>query len=245
MDDKRHTYSEYNTLNNAALYAAGADIATVTHGVAALPIAHHILTHEHPSLLELSMHASASALDLVDGRTKNKAVRLASKVLFGVERDLRDPENRPSNLEKEALASYGIVDRPAWDERVDKGYFYAIAGALLARAVKNGHHATAGALGINLAVITMRDTVKTIERKEASKHDISVHATSTGKEKTKLQSVGVGILCSPLGRLASGRALGVGVLTYSTGLGIQDLRSYRRFVRHEKARKGKQIGLIV
>lgn len=245
MKSDKFTYSDYNVLNTAALYAAAADTATIAHGAAAIPVAHHILTHEQPNWAECAMHTAASTLDLVDGKAKNTAVRLASKVLFGIERNLRDPENRPTKEEYARLAINGIVDRPSWDERVDKGYFYTVTSALMARAVKSGHMYTAAGLGANLTIVVGRDTLKTAERKEARIHDISVHATQSGKEKTKLQSIGLGVLCSPLGRIAAGRTLGLGIITYSTGLGVKDLYQYRRFVRHEKARKGESVGLVL
>lgn len=228
-----------HTLQKAAFFAYASDAATIAHGLAALPVAHHILTHEQPSWREWAMHASASSLDLVDGSAKDRAVRMASKILLGTERNLRDPEQRPTREEYALLSEYGIIDRPGWDEKVDKGYFYIVTAALAARALKQGHTVTALGLGTNLAIAATRDELKRLERKEASKHHISVHATRSGKDKTKWQGVSVGILTSPIGRFAAGRALGVGLLTYSTGLGIHDFRAYRRFVRHEKARKGE------
>ena len=82
MDSPHTTPEEQHVLQRAAFFAHASDAATIVHGLAALPVAHHILTHEQPSWREWAMHAGASSLDLVDGSAKDKAVSMASSILL-------------------------------------------------------------------------------------------------------------------------------------------------------------------
>jgi hypothetical protein len=232
------TLSELDTLNTAVLYAKGADAATLTHGLAALPLAAYIATHPTPSFGECAVHVSASALDAVDGAAKTRAVALATRVLTMQERNLRDPNNKPTKEEWEQLQKLGIHDRPRFDDLTDKGYFYIVTSALCVRATKNSHKLTAVGLALNIGLNTPRDVLKEYDRHEADKIGVAVNAGPLGKKKTKLHNQGLAILTSPVARFSLGRALGVGLMTYGTLVGAKDALLYHRHVRHAKARAG-------
>ncbi len=225
-------------MNDAVIGANIADAATVLHGVLGGVVAAHILTHKDPTWVEFGMHAFASSLDYVDGSLKDRAVRLASSVILTENRSLKDKSNHPTSEEWQLLESYSIYDRPQLDERIDKAYFYVVMAALVKRAMTNGDKLTAGTLAANLSVTLGRDGLKTYARHEASKYKLSTHATQRGKNKTKWQGFGLGVLTSPIARNAVGRFIGTAMITYSTGLGIDDLIHYRRDVKHGKARLG-------
>lgn len=232
------TIGEQQTMNDAVILATSADAATILHAVAAPVIAAHIISHEQPSFREMAMHCVASSMDYVDGKLKSRAVALATSVLFPTTRDLRDPNNRPSAEEWQKLNKIGIHDRPRFDDLTDKGYFYTVMGALLQRALSEGHSFTAAGISANLAVSVTRDGIKEIDRNNANKNGLSVHSVSLGKEKTKWHKAGMCVLTSPLARLSVGRLVGVSIISYGTRFGIRDAISYHRYVRHEKARHG-------
>ena len=201
MSPSRLTLTEHNILNQAAIEATAADAATVLHGVLGGVVALHILTHDQPNWVEWGVHAAASALDKTDGFLKDRAVKMASGVLFPAQRSLRDKQNHPTVDEWEVLNRMDVHDRPQLDERTDKLYFHIVTAALIARAVKNGHHSTAAALTANMALTGARDTLKTIERSDAKKHSIPTHASRLGKYKASLQGIGLGVLTSPVQKL--------------------------------------------
>lgn len=244
MFSEKLTYSGYADLNDAALIATAANAATLVHGLATLPIAHHIQSHSLPSWAEWAMHSSAAALDVADGILKNEAVQKASLVLFGQPYSVRAKHQSPTPEQWECLKKHGVSDNPRIDDITDKLYNTITTSALIMRAFKNKHFFTVGALSVNALETLLRDVLKEYERKEAKKYHVRVHAEQDGKAKTKYQNIGAGILMSPMGRYATGRAVGVSVYTYGSYRGLVDLLKYRRKVRHAKARAGQAQGII-
>ncbi|MEI7632322.1 MAG: hypothetical protein WCJ60_03295 [bacterium] len=238
MNESRLTLTEHNTINEAVLHAGASDASTIMHGVLGGVVAGHVLLNSEPNWVEFGMHTFASSLDYIDGHLKDKAVKLASSVLLTENRSLKNKANHPNKEEWQILNTYDIKDRPQLDERIDKAYFYVVMAALIKRAKNNGNHGTVKMLTANLGIVLARDGIKTHERFEAAKHNISTHATKRGKNKTKWQSIGLGVLTSPLAKTAAGRAIGVSIISLSTGLGLNDLKHYKKDVHYSKIRLG-------
>lgn len=229
------TLSEANELNSYSLVAAGGDAITAGHALAGAWLAGHVLATESPSTSELAVHVLASISDGADGRIKRWCYVGASRLIAKIHKtELPQSTDKITENQWEVMNNFGIVDRPGFDHWVDKGYIYALSPAIAARELRNGHSFSAGLIALNLATIVPRDILRSKQKNELKELGGDNHASRLGKYKTLLQNIGIGVFLSPLERYKLGRALGVGILSVSTVMGLNDYRHNRSHVQYAR-----------
>lgn len=235
MHHNELTLNEADKLNTYSLIATGGDAVTVVHALFGAWLAGHIVASEEPNTLELGVHTLASISDMVDGPIKRMCYLAATKIISRA-----CGMKAPTSIEKitdtqwDVMEKFGIIDRPGLDHGVDKGYMYAVGTAVTAREYMLGHTISAGLLALNLATIVPRDVLRTRQKNEIKQLGGDNHASRLGKYKTLVQNVGIGVFLSPIERYRAGRALGIGILTVSTAMGINDYRRNRSNVRYAR-----------
>ena len=235
MNDNSLTLSQRDSLNSYSLAAAAGDSITAGHALAGALLAGHILVHEAATTRELTTHTLASISDMADGRIKRWCYLGAAKIIAATRKEeLPTKTEDISETQWMELNNFGIVDHPGFDHWVDKGYFYAVSAALIKRFAMRGDATTATLLGLNLAATVPRDILRTKQKNELKKLGGDNHASALGKHKTLLQNVGIGVLLSPLERYKAGRALGIGILSVSTVMGLDDYRRNIKNVRYAR-----------
>lgn len=224
-------------LNDAVLYAEGSELATKVHEGIGYALAAEIAFTDRAKWAEVGAHAVASALDWVDGKLKDKAVRSASKALF--KKELNNRDQKPSEEEWAVLNEHGVIDNPRGDERTDKRYFYSTMGALSVRMARNDHNKTVTVLTANIALSKMRDEAKGGLRDYAQQQGWETNAKVLGKVKTSLHGIGIGALLMPVFDNGPGRALGTVLISGGTLVGMVDYSKYNSYV-HKKEQLAKQ-----
>ena len=238
MNPNSLTLGQKDTLNTYSLIATGGDAITATHALAGAWVTGHILSRTDATMAELVVHTAASTSDLADGRVKRWVYKGAAAVLAKADNTL--PPTTTDDISEQQwqdMERFGIVDHPGFDHWVDKGYFYAVVAALVKRHVERGNTTTATLLAINLAATVPRDILRTQQKNELKQLGGDNHASKLGKYKTLIQNIGLGVLLSPAEKYRAGRALGVGILSVSTVMGINDYRHNIKNVRYARLHK--------
>lgn len=223
-------------MSEAQFFAHLSDATTIGHLVLGVIVTSYIETHDNPTWLETGLQFANGIADK-DGAIKRHAVRLGLGIMFPDYSANEIKKNGATDEMWKALNSYGIVDRPTLDSNIDKADFYLVLGAHIRRAKRNGNWITAKALEANFAYSVKRDTGMHYTRKEASEYGVKTNATKINQNKTVGHSLGMGVLSSPVARNPIGRAVGVGIITASTGLGKIGHDLFKRDVRKAKDAK--------
>jgi hypothetical protein len=226
---------EVEKLNTLSLISTGGDAITAGHALAGAWLAGYVLSSHEPTMTEFGAHFLASVSDMADGRVKRWCY-IASAGIIARATKIESPEsaNEITVEQWQVMEKFGIVDHPGFDHWVDKGYYYALTAALAKRQLERGNTGTAALLGINLALTVPRDILRTLQKYEIKKLSGDNHASKLGKYKTLFQNVGIGVLLSPVERYKAGRALGVGILSVSTAMGLNDYRKNIAHVRYAR-----------